>query len=260
MNKSLRASALLALLAMLVLTACGDSTATNVPATTTAAAATTTSAAATTTASATTTAAAATTTSAVAGGNGAGGTIRIYSSLPDTGSSKGQIDTLINAMKLAVDTVTGGTSMVAGFKIDYVALDDATAAAGKWDAGQEAANANKAANDPEAMVYIGTFNSGAAKVAMPIINKASMVMVSPANTYPGLTHAVAGITGEGEPDKYYPTGLRNYFRIEADDDLEGPADANFIANTLKAKTLYIVDNWKITALVWQRPPKSRQLN
>ena len=37
------------------------------------------------------------------------------------------------------------------------------------------------------MVYIGTMNSGAAKVSIPILNQANLVMISPANTYPGLT-------------------------------------------------------------------------
>ncbi len=47
-------------------------------------------------------------------------------------------------------------------------------------------------------------------------------MVSPANTYLGLT-----ITGRapGEPNKYYPTGKRNYARVVAADDYQGAADA-----------------------------------
>ena len=48
------------------------------------------------------------------------------------------------------------------FKIDYQDLDDATAAAGSWDAATETANANKAVGDPDVMAYLGTFNSGAA--------------------------------------------------------------------------------------------------
>ena len=49
-------------------------------------------------------------------------------------------------------------------------------------------------------------------------------MVSPANTYVGLTHGGPG-TSPGEPDKYYPTGKRNYIRIVAADDFQGAADA-----------------------------------
>src|SRR5574341_424484 len=66
-------------------------------------------------------------------------------------------------------------------------------------------------------------------------------MVSPANTYPGLTHAAAGITVEGEPDKYYPSGVRNYARVAATDDLQGLVQAKFMTD-LGVKTLYIIDD------------------
>jgi branched-chain amino acid transport system substrate-binding protein len=91
------------------------------------------------------------------------------------------------------------------------------------------------------MVYIGTFNSGAAKVSIPIMSKAGIVMISPANTYPGLTKSVTGVTAAGEPASYYP-GSRNYFRIVPDDDLQGPVDANFVATKLKAKSVFIIDD------------------
>ena len=45
-----------------------------------------------------------------------------------TGSSKQQIDTLINAMKMAIDDFTGGTGKIGNFTIDYQPLDDSTAA------------------------------------------------------------------------------------------------------------------------------------
>src|SRR5574341_958833 len=66
-------------------------------------------------------------------------------------------------------------------------------------------------------------------------------MFSPANTYPGLTHAAAGITVEGEPDKYYPSGVRNYARVAATDDLQGLVQAKFMTD-LGVKTLYIIDD------------------
>ena len=71
-------------------------------------------------------------------------------------------------------------------------MDDATAAKGAWDAAQGSENANQAVADPDVMVYIGTFNSGAAKVSIPILCAANLGMISPANTYPGLTKKVEG--------------------------------------------------------------------
>lgn len=171
-----------------------------------------------------------------------GQTIRIYSSLPLTGSARDENQTLVNAMQMALDDLAGPNHLVAGYKIDYQSLDDATAAKGQWDPTQETSNANKAVNDPDAMVYIGTYNSDAAKLSIPILNKVNMAMISPANTYPGLTSAVPGVTSPDEPQKYYPNGTRNFFRVLASDDLQGPADVNFATSYLKAKSVYLIDD------------------
>ena len=76
--------------------------------------------------------------------------------------------------------------------MNYQSLDDSTAAAGKWDPGQTAADARKAASDPKAVYYIGEFNSGASEVSIPILNQAGIPQVSPANTYVGLTTNLPG--------------------------------------------------------------------
>lgn len=171
-----------------------------------------------------------------------GQTIDVYSSLPLTGSSQNESQPVVNAINMALDDLAGPNHTVAGFKIVYQSLDDATAAAGQWDANQEKINANKATSDPNAMVYIGTINSGAAKISIPILNQAHMVMISPANTYPGLTKSVEGVTAAGEPQSYYPTSPHNYFRLIATDDLQGPADVQFAANNLKAHSAYVIDD------------------
>ena len=52
---------------------------------------------------------------------------------------------------------------------------------------------------------MGTYNSGCAKIEVPVLNQdpdGPMLMVSHANTNPGLTKA----WDPGEPEKYYPTG------------------------------------------------------
>jgi branched-chain amino acid transport system substrate-binding protein len=114
-----------------------------------------------------------------------------------------------------------------GFALEYEALDDAIASTGNWDPGKEAENANRAVNDPDAMVYFGTYNSGAAAISIPILNVVPMAMISAANTAAGLTQSVEGITEPDEPDKYYPTGKRNYMRPTVADHLQGGAQANW---------------------------------
>jgi branched-chain amino acid transport system substrate-binding protein len=166
--------------------------------------------------------------------------IKIVSSLPRSGSAKGQTDTIVDGIRLAfkeVDhKVTAGDKE---YRIVYLDLDDATAAAGQWTAEQEIANANLARLDPDVMVYIGTYNSGAAKLSMPILNKARMLMLSPANTSPGLTKP--GMGERSEPYSYRPTGMVNFYRVIPTDDLQGKIGAAW-AYALGARKVYILDD------------------
>lgn len=129
--------------------------------------------------------------------------IKFVSSLPRTGRANAQTDAIVNSIRMALDDVS---YTEAGFRIVYEDLDDATPSRGTWDPAKEAENANLALNDPDVMVYLGPFNSGAAAVSIPILNPANLAMISPATTYPGLTKPGAGASGE--PDVYYPTGVR----------------------------------------------------
>jgi branched-chain amino acid transport system substrate-binding protein len=159
--------------------------------------------------------------SSAASGGGGGSTVDIYSSLPLQGASTSQTDPLVNGMKLALSQAGNKAGKYA---VKFTSLDDSTAAAGKWDPGQTAANARKVAGDPKAVYYIGEFNSGASEISIPILNQAGVPMVSPANTYVGLTTSIPGASLPGEPTKYYPTGKRNYLRIVPIDSIQAAAD------------------------------------
>ena len=163
--------------------------------------------------------------------------IHVYSSLPRQGTNTEQTDTLVEQIKSILDG-----QKVGNFTIKYTDLDDSSAAAGgDWDGAVEQANANKVAADPDAMIYIGTYNSGAAKLSIPILNEACIIMISPANSYPGLTKAVAGVTQPGEPETYFPKGYRNYVRVIATDDAQGAAGAEWAKSMGKTKA-YVLDD------------------
>jgi branched-chain amino acid transport system substrate-binding protein len=127
---------------------------------------------------------------------------------------------MVNGIKLALDEAQNKAGQ---FSVNYQSLDDSTAQAGQWDPGAAAADARKAASDPNAVYYIGEFNSGASEVTIPILNNAGIPQVSPANTYVGLTTNEPG-SAPGEPDKYYPTGNRTYLRIVPRDSIQAAAD------------------------------------
>ncbi len=165
--------------------------------------------------------------------------IKIVSSLPRTGSAKAQTDTIVNGIVMAFEEAHW---QVGKFKIQYEDLDDATAAEGKWTPEKEAANAEQAVKDPDVMVYIGTYNSGAAKISMPKLNKADLLMISPANTWPGLTKPGKG--DAGEPDKYRPGGKINYCRVVPADDIQGVVGADW-AKKLGVKKVFLLDDREV---------------
>ena len=160
--------------------------------------------------------------------------IKIVSSLPRTGSANAQSTSMVNGIRMAIEELGG---IVAGYTILYEDWDDASPQRGSWDPALEAANADRAIKDPDVVVYIGTFNSGAAKISIPKLNQAGLVMVSPANTYPGLTKPGKG--EPNEPDIYRPSGRPNFFRVVPADDLQGTMGAEW-AKKMGAATAFIV--------------------
>ncbi|MBA2374067.1 MAG: ABC transporter substrate-binding protein, partial [Chloroflexi bacterium] len=171
-------------------------------------------------------------------GGGDKGTIEIWSSLPRQGSSKAQTDTIANAINMALEEAGGKAG---GYTVVYKDVDDSTAAAGKWDEATEIKNANDAVANDKLVAYIGTFNSGAAKLSIPILCAKGIVMVSPSNTNVGLTKPF----GPGEPDVYYPNGCKkNYTRVVPADDLQGGAGALW-ASQLGAKNIYVIDDTEV---------------
>jgi len=90
---------------------------------------------------------------------------------------------------------------------------------------------------------IGTFNSGAAAIAIPVLNQApggGLAMISPANTYVCLTEGGPGCADD-EPDKYYPAGTRNYTRVVAHDAYQGAALAEFM-QAQGTTSLYVLND------------------
>lgn len=165
--------------------------------------------------------------------------IRIVSSLPRTGSARPQTDSIVNGIRMALEEAN---HRVGDFKIEYDDLDDATATAGNWAPEAETANANRAIRDPNVMVYIGPYNSNAAKISMPLLNYAGLLMISPANTATGLTKP-----GKGEPDepaRYRPTGKVNYTRVVPADDLQGSLSARW-AQEMGVRKVYVLDDTEV---------------
>jgi len=171
-------------------------------------------------------------------GGGEGETLKIVSDLPLQGSDRVQTTQMNEAIKFVLEEAG---NKAGPHTIEFEEFDDATAAKGAWDEAKCAENARTYAESEEIVGVIGTYNSGCAAIIIPILNEASVAMVSPANTYAGLTHEAPG-TESGEPDKYFPTGSRNYVRVVASDDNQGKVGAKYMQETLGVTKVFILDD------------------
>ena len=109
--------------------------------------------------------------------------------------------------------------------------------------GKCSTNAQAYAGNEKVVAVIGTFNSGCAAIEIPVLNQApggGVAMISPANTYVCLTEGGPGCDAT-EPDKYYPSGNRNYARVVANDAYQGAAVAEF-AKAQGVKSVYILND------------------
>ena len=160
--------------------------------------------------------------------------IHVYSSLPRQGTNTEQTNTLVEQIKQTLDG-----QKVGNFMIKYFDLDDLRRLGQRHRQGR-AGNANKAQHRRWST---SDLQPGRPASSIPILNQFYQ-MVSPANSYPGLTKAVAGVTDTGEPDKYYLRGYRSYVRVIATDDIQGGVGAEW-AKTQGKKKAYVLDDTQV---------------
>jgi len=163
--------------------------------------------------------------------------LTISSDLPLQGSSFDSNDSTNKAIALYLKQINYKAGK---YTVKFKVYDDATASAGSWDPAKCQANAQAHVANKTEVAVMGTYNSGCAKIEVPVLNQApggAMTMVSDANTNPGLTKP----WNPGEPDVYYPKGIRNYARVCTTDDVQGAAAAQF-AKSIGVKSVYVLND------------------
>ncbi len=166
--------------------------------------------------------------------------VLIASDLPLQGSSRTQTIQITEAIRVLLEDAN---YKAGDLNVGYQSCDDSTAQAGKWDSGKCSTNAQAYAGNDKVVAVIGTFNSGCAGIIIPVLNQApggGLAMVSPANTYVCLTEGGPGCDAT-EPDKYYPSGSRNYARVVPHDAYQGAAMAEF-AKEQGVTSIYVLND------------------
>jgi branched-chain amino acid transport system substrate-binding protein len=161
-------------------------------------------------------------------------TLTVYADLPLRGPQFGETQAMVQAIRL----VLHDRGDAAGdYNVRLRTLDDADPATGRWSPARCAADARLVARDLSAVGVIGTYDSGCTRVELPILNRAGVAMISPVNSYTGLTQPYQ----PGEPGRYRPSGRRTFVRVSPPDALQGGA-AVALARALDVHELFIVSD------------------
>lgn len=138
-----------------------------------------------------------------------GDTLTVYASLPAHGVEAPAGRAAEVGMRRALAEAGGKAD---GHKVKLVVLPSTRPGDDTWDPGTIEANADRAAQDPTTIAYIGELDRGASAVSLPVTNREQILQVSPADTLTSLTQRPPGRPRAG-PERYYPSVLRTFIRL-----------------------------------------------
>jgi YVTN family beta-propeller protein len=152
-------------------------------------------------------------------------------------------DPVIADIRAAIRLVLTQRDFRAGrYRIALQSCDDSRPGEGP-DPALCASNARAYALDPSLVGVIGTYASFCSGIELPALGTAPsgpVAMISPSNTYAGLTHE-GPATAADEPDRYYPAGARNFARLVAADDYQS-AGIDLFLKQLGRTRPYVLDD------------------
>jgi ABC-type branched-subunit amino acid transport system substrate-binding protein len=143
--------------------------------------------------------------------------VRIATQSPLSGPQAALGTGIRNGAALAIDQL--GTDLTdLGFELELADFDD------EAQPERGVSNANNIVADTDILCLVGHYNTGVALAALPTYDEASLVMVSPANTGPGITESDFDVA----------------HRIVGRDDLQGPFGAQFAVEELGIQSAYVL--------------------
>jgi branched-chain amino acid transport system substrate-binding protein len=160
--------------------------------------------------------------------------VKVGVNLSFTGADATNAERIGNGAIIAFEEANAAKA-VKGYTFQIVKLDDATATAGQYDPAQAATNARTMVSDRAYVAALGPQMSGAGKAMAPILSQGNLAIITPASTNPDLTDPKFAA-------QYRPGGKAIYFRTVATDAYQGPNMANYMADKLKVKSIYILDD------------------
>jgi branched-chain amino acid transport system substrate-binding protein len=147
-----------------------------------------------------------------------GSTLTIYSSLPRSGDSAAEAGAVAAGQRLALAEAGG---KVGRWRVRLVELDSSEPDDHSWDPDVVLANAERAAEDPTTIAYLGELEFGGSAISLPVTNKEAILQVSPHDGLTTLTRPQA--TPQSGPERYYPRDQRTFLRLVPPDRVQAGA-------------------------------------
>jgi branched-chain amino acid transport system substrate-binding protein len=166
--------------------------------------------------------------------------LTIYVSVPLHGDSAASGIAIADGAQMALEEVH---ARIGGYTVTLKRIDDSNPTKGGWDPGMTSDGARRAAADPTTVGYIGDKDSGASAISIPVLNRLGIPQVSPTSTAVGLTSSGPG-AAPGEPDKYYPAGVRTFARVAPNDALQAAAQVR-LQRSLGCNRTYTVEDGEV---------------
>jgi branched-chain amino acid transport system substrate-binding protein len=150
------------------------------------------------------------------GGSSGGGSVTLGFMGAQTGPNAQLGINISNGVELAIEQHNAKSGVTQVKLIKYDTQGDPT----------QATNQAKKAITDKVVGVIGPAFSGESKTAVPILDEAGIPNVSPSATAVSLAQ----------------NGWKTWHRVLANDDVQGPGDADFIAKTVGAKNVAVIDD------------------
>ncbi len=166
---------------------------------------------------------------ACGGGNGGGvkeptkGEVLVFVAVPLSGFQANGGQTVLGGVRLAAEELNRSGGLL-GYKVIVEPLDDESdsdVAVAQVEQIQQALNAGK-----KVIAVIGHLNSGQTLAAMELYQNMPLLVITPTASEQSLT----------------AKGYKNFFRVNASDDVQAAVDARFLAEYLKAKRIAVLYN------------------
>ncbi len=153
-----------------------------------------------------------------------GDQLTVVTSAPLSGDLEASGQAMVNGERLALAEADG---LIGPFTVSLTVLNSVQGRMRLPSEAQVASNARAAVLAPTSIAYIGDYDSAATAVSLPLTNQGGIAQISPLAGYAGFTSSAQA--GLDEPQRFYPSGKKTFFRLAPSNLREVAAQASLQA-------------------------------